>query len=202
MVQNYNCFKGDYYVHVSSFVFIHAGHQCETDIDECASDPCPQDSPCLDQVNGYYCLCTDDLCSGLVTCSSNPCMNLGVCTDTLNGYLCVCPDDYTGSRCETKIDDCADNDCSLFSTCVDGIGSYSCICNNGYQGTLCDDDVDECTEYSNVCPPGFDCQNSYGSYACVPSMTTPGYKGACYAETCYNGGTCEISHFSSHSEYV
>ncbi|KAL9952620.1 hypothetical protein ACROYT_G039896 [Oculina patagonica] len=33
------------------------GSYCETDIDECASDPCLNRATCVDQVNGYVCNC-------------------------------------------------------------------------------------------------------------------------------------------------
>ena len=184
------------------FAISYPGYQCEIDIDECASNPCQYGAQCVDLINGYQCLCTDGDCSsGPEPCLSDPCMNLGTCTDAVNGYSCVCTDDYSGRHCEFEVDDCMGNDCSNNSICLDGIGSYSCICDNGFRGTVCDDDVDECTEYTDVCPPGFDCQNSYGSYVCVPSMTTSPYKGSCYTEICYNGGTCELLD-SPISEYV
>jgi len=34
-----------------------AGSRCETDIDECTSDPCQNGGTCVDQVNGFICRC-------------------------------------------------------------------------------------------------------------------------------------------------
>ena len=34
-----------------------AGARCETDINECASNPCQQGGTCDDQVNGFTCSC-------------------------------------------------------------------------------------------------------------------------------------------------
>jgi len=34
-----------------------AGARCETDVDECASNPCENGGICEDRVNGYICRC-------------------------------------------------------------------------------------------------------------------------------------------------
>lgn len=33
------------------------GNQCENEINECVSDPCENGGTCVDEVNGYTCLC-------------------------------------------------------------------------------------------------------------------------------------------------
>lgn len=33
------------------------GDHCETDVLECGSNPCQHGGRCIDQVNGYLCLC-------------------------------------------------------------------------------------------------------------------------------------------------
>lgn len=45
-----------YYASFCSFKGF-AGDQCQYSIDECQSSPCPQNSKCLDQTNGYKCTC-------------------------------------------------------------------------------------------------------------------------------------------------
>lgn len=35
-----------------------SGYRCQTDIDECASDPCQNNATCYDDINGYSCNCT------------------------------------------------------------------------------------------------------------------------------------------------
>lgn len=34
-----------------------SGRDCATDIDDCASNPCKNGGECVDQVNGYRCIC-------------------------------------------------------------------------------------------------------------------------------------------------
>ncbi|CAH3108178.1 unnamed protein product [Pocillopora meandrina] len=82
------------------------GHYCETDINECSSNPCLNGGVCNDQVNGYVCAClagyTGLQCgTNINECSSNPCLNGGTCTDQVNGYICSCIAMYTGPRCGT-----------------------------------------------------------------------------------------------------
>lgn len=52
--------------------------------------------------------------------------------------MCFCDAGYTGSMCQTSIDDCASNPCTHGGTCVDGIQSYECVCAFGFIGTHCE----------------------------------------------------------------
>lgn len=58
--------------------------------------------------------------------------------------ICVCKLGFTGSRCETNIDDCAGVVCENGGTCVDQVGSYKCQCPLGYDGTQCQFKVVNC----------------------------------------------------------
>lgn len=40
-------------------------------------------------------------------CDRTPCRNRGTCTNLHGGYSCACRPGYTGTNCETDIDDCA-----------------------------------------------------------------------------------------------
>ena len=51
---------------------------------------------------------------------------------------------YSGTKCETNIDDCLDISCGQNGTCIDGLNTYSCQCDRGFSGSQCD------TKY--VCP--------------------------------------------------
>ena len=101
-------------------------------------------------------MCTDvvsDLCDGN-NCSGNGTCQAGVCT---------CAAGYTGTTCETNIDDCASNPC-LHGSCTDGVNSFSCSCDSGWTGTNCDVDVNECSTANGGCEQT--CTNSPGSFAC------------------------------------
>lgn len=54
----------------------------------------------------------------------------------INGFKCSCPIGFTGSRCQTNIDDCMSQPCKNFGICHDSIASYSCECPPGYTGML------------------------------------------------------------------
>jgi hypothetical protein len=44
-----------------------AGERCQYSLDECQSSPCPQHSKCLDQPNGYRCVCGRDRKASSIT---------------------------------------------------------------------------------------------------------------------------------------
>ncbi|KAI0226717.1 hypothetical protein LSAT2_022828 [Lamellibrachia satsuma] len=87
----------------------YTGDRCETDINECSSDPCMNGGTCTDEVNAYSCTCvagyTGDRCeTDIDECSSHPCQNGGSCSDLTNAFKCAClPDLYDGDTCETAI---------------------------------------------------------------------------------------------------
>lgn len=70
------------------------GRYCETEINECESDPCQNGGICTDIVAGYYCNCTttgfdgnnceidiDECQSGAVLCGGK-----GVCMNTRGSF--------------------------------------------------------------------------------------------------------------------
>lgn len=68
---------------------------CETDINECASNPCANGGVCIDLVNGFRCECPrgyyDARClSDVDECKSNPCKHGGSCEDGVNQFICHC----------------------------------------------------------------------------------------------------------------
>lgn len=82
-------------------------------------------------------------------------------------YTCTCAAGYSGTNCETNVDECAVNPCQNGGTCTDGVDSYTCACAAGYSGTNCETDIDECAMGSAVCGAGVPCVNSTGSFTCV-----------------------------------
>ncbi|XP_022081481.1 fibropellin-1-like isoform X2 [Acanthaster planci] len=110
-------------------------------------------------------------------CSQDPCQNGGTCYTGLNSYVCVCPSRYSGSNCETFLDDsdysitpCTSSTCSNGGICYTGPnGSFFCKCATGFRGTNC-----EITEDTGV------------TSTATPIVTH------CTPTTCYNGGTCYV----------
>ena len=107
-------------------------------------------------------------------CSSSPCTNNGNCqtnSNNQNSYTCVCQPGYSGTRCETDIDECASGPCLNGSTCRDQLDSFHCQCENGFSGINC--------QYSSSVCESFPCRNGgncisegVGAYKCE---CMPGY---------------------------
>ena len=64
------------------------------------------------------------------------CQNEGRCAEVDGVYRCLCPEGYTGTNCETDIDECDSNPC-VNGTCNDVVNGYDCICSSGYAGINC-----------------------------------------------------------------
>ena len=84
------------------------GQHCETNINECASNPCANGGVCMDLVDGFKCECPrgyyDARClSDVNECASSPCKNGGTCEDGVNQFICRCLPGYGGeSACLTS----------------------------------------------------------------------------------------------------
>jgi hypothetical protein len=77
------------------------GQHCETNINECASNPCANGGVCMDLVDSFKCECPrgyyDARClSDVDECASNPCKNGGTCEDGVNQFICRCLAGYGG----------------------------------------------------------------------------------------------------------
>ena len=79
-----------------------------------------------------------------------------MCTDGINSYTCNCSTGYTGSDCETDIDDCQPDLCQNGGTCNDLVNGYNCACPACFMGDNC-----ELSDNSCVCP---------GKFIYVPQM--------------------------------
>jgi len=130
-----------------------------------------------------------------ILCYEDECQNNGVCSDPTEQFDCECPNGFSGSTCETNIDECEKSTC-LHGTCIDGVDNYTCSCTNGWTGDDCDEDKDECKD--SPCKNGGTCSQTAepGDYICE---CLDEYKGkdceelkvkTCEQQPCLSGGTC------------
>ena len=116
LVCNINCINGTRTESCTCECYSgYEGNECQTDIDECASDPCQNDGTCNDYVDKYNCSCVDGYTGinceiNIDDCSPiNPCENEGTCFDLVNNYTCMCTEDFGGRNCIIYIGRCPDN---------------------------------------------------------------------------------------------
>lgn len=81
------------------------GAHCETNIDDCASNPCRNAGTCVDAINDFTCTCTLGFTGKDCSVRSSPCdqfrcNNGGACYTQLSGPVCQCPPGFIGARCE------------------------------------------------------------------------------------------------------
>ena len=121
----------------------YTGVNCQTNINECHSNPCLHSSTCIDGINMYTCNCSNGYTgvncqTNIDECTSSPCLNSGTCTDGINEYSCICANAYTGLNCEADIDECQSSPCQHNGRCEDLLGAFNCNCSGtGYTGVTC-----------------------------------------------------------------
>ena len=98
------------------------GTNCQTNIDDCTvnSVVCENGGTC--QVN-FECELEHAVvpmqCHQLVTCISfTDIFPHAVLKDGVNSYSCLCVAGFTGSRCETNIDECISDPCENGGNCT------------------------------------------------------------------------------------
>lgn len=120
----------------------YTGDRCETDIDECAFNPCGNNGQCIQGTGTFSCDCnpgfTGQLCEiDIDDCIRVDCNGNGFCSDGINTYSCICNVGYTGAQCEINIDNCLGINCSGNGQCRNGFNNFTCDCMPGYNGRLC-----------------------------------------------------------------
>ena len=85
----------------------YTGINCETNIDECNSNPCLNSGSCTDGINEYTCICangfTGQHCEADIDeCLSSPCQHNGQCRNTNGSFYCNCTETgYNGTLCQS-----------------------------------------------------------------------------------------------------
>ncbi len=140
-------------------------------------------------------------------------MNGGTCLDAVNRFTCMCRPGYSGSQCQTDINECGSTPCSNGGTCTDFLNSYSCLCVPGFTGVRCQTNINDCE--SSPCLAGGTCVDGVQSYTCLCRAGFSGLQcqtdstsslnpnlpcsyglfllvavNECSSDPCTNGGTC------------
>ncbi|XP_068398824.1 latent-transforming growth factor beta-binding protein 2 isoform X3 [Eschrichtius robustus] len=164
------------------------GTACE-DVDECED---PQSSclggECKNTAGSYQCLCPPGFqlangtaCEDVDECVGEEfCAPRGECLNSHGSFFCLCAPGFAsaegGASCQ-DVDECAVTDRCLGGQCVNTEGSFNCLCKTGFQPSPESGecvDTDECEDFGDSACGAWRCENSPGSYRCVPSCQ-PGY---------------------------
>jgi hypothetical protein len=109
-------------------------------------------------------------------------------------YPYTCAAGYTGSSCQTEINECVSSPCLNGGTCVDAVNAFVCQCAPGWSGPSCGIDIDECA--STPCQNGGTCTDLLNSFHCdcTPSWTYTRCEldvlDTCASNPCQHSGTC------------
>ncbi|XP_029031043.1 protein eyes shut homolog isoform X2 [Betta splendens] len=179
-----------------------SGKNCEGIIDYCRllNISCLNEGLCFSVVGRYQCVCApgwtgefcqyvDDAC----VMKPNSCLNGATCVTTSQPssppqFTCKCPSGFTGTKCETEINECDSSPCQHNGTCSDLLGRYECQCPRGFMGENCEVDVDACALPSSTCPPGTRCLDLPDGLEYVCRVPCPQS-----LQPCANGGRCVLS---------
>ena len=72
-------------------------------------------------------------------------------------FVCNGNSGFTGTRCESVVDECMSSPCENGGTCLDRVNKYTCSCAPSFTGTNCEEDENECM--SNPCENGGTCKD-------------------------------------------
>ncbi|XP_010877825.2 LOW QUALITY PROTEIN: protein delta homolog 1 [Esox lucius] len=170
------------------------GSLCDQDANRCSSQPCAENSTCIqtDQ-GGFLCFCppgyTGDSCQlrkGPCQANGSPCQNGGTCDDAsgLAAYpSCACPLGYAGDFCEIDTDSCDPDPCANGGQCRDHGPTFTCACPAGFTGLTCNstdgETLSPCS--GSPCGHGGTCvagnrTDAIGPYRCLcpPAFTFTG----------------------------
>lgn len=145
--------------HAIDFALPFAGRNClslptPADIDECASNPCAAGGTCVDQVDGFECICPEQWVGA--TCQLGKGSPGAVCAWAVCcACVCYCWH-YWGCGCQVQVtvgewgrsptaplvsftdaNECEGKPCLNAFSCKNLIGGYYCDCLPGWKGANC-----------------------------------------------------------------
>ncbi len=164
------------------------GERCQTEVDECASQPCGPNGECIDEVDGYSCACRGDFigehCDTQCLCGEHgeqvdiaAARQAGDCS----AGRCTCSGDFIGPYCDIECDCGAHGKQSgiVSARAAGSCKAGSCSCTGDWIGDLCD----------------IEC--SCGAHGKQSDVAAARSAGSCDAGTCacqgdYIGPQCDI----------
>uniref|UniRef100_A0AAQ5Z5T4 Protein eyes shut homolog n=1 Tax=Amphiprion ocellaris TaxID=80972 RepID=A0AAQ5Z5T4_AMPOC len=167
------------------------GTKCETEINECDSNPCQHNGTCSDLLGDYDCKCPtgflgknceDDI--DACALPNNMCPPKTQCLDLADGLEYTCH-----VLCPQNLQPCANG-----GLCVlNNASSYTCICTPGWSGQNCRINVNDCIQH--WCQNGATCVDEIDGYSC---LCPRGYTGVyceedidyCVGHRCSEHGVC------------
>ena len=174
------------------------GERCQTNVDDCKTNPCRNGGQCQDLVGDFKCTCPigwvgkrceeDDK-----KCDPSTCENNALCVDLFQDFFCACPSGTDGKRCETSPQRCIGDPCMNGGACRDLGYSLNCSCSKDYTGIGCQYEYDACA--AGACKNGATCIDKGQGYTCI---CPPGYEGEncdiniddCLTADCPAASTC------------
>ena len=180
------------------------GKLCDQLMDYCNYELCKNNGTCNTLFNDFTCSCnslqfTGKRCEIIgnnrdnESCESLICRHNSTCIRKRKKEICPCQCDFTGTNCETDINDCETSPCLNGGVCVDRISSFKCICPTRYTRKRCEGKRDfsessSCKnggKYSSLENDyGCDCADGYEGFNCGINVDE------CLDVFCQAGGTC------------